>query len=216
MRSDSIVFAIAGICFGIILGWVIGTQQAGKRNATQAQLQQSAPAASASPADAAAAGTRQPPALDEGKVQSLLTIIKSDPKNAGAHVQLANTYFDAERYPDAIKWYEEALKLDPKNPDASTDLGVSYYYSGRTDDALKRFEDSLKMNPKHAKTLFNKGIVLAFGKRDLQGATEAWQQVVQLAPGTPEAQAAQQGLQGIAAARGRAPAPAPTPVPSGG
>jgi tetratricopeptide (TPR) repeat protein len=211
MRSDSIVFAIAGICFGVILGWVIGTQQANRRNVTQAQLQQSAPAASAPAGDAAAAGTRQPAALDEAKVQSLLTIIKSDPKNAGAHVQLANTYFDAERYPDAIKWYEEALKLDPKNPDASTDLGVSYYYSGRTDDALKQFENSLKMNPKHAKTLFNKGIVLAFGKRDLQGATEAWQQVVQLAPGTPEAQAAQQGLQGIAAARGRGPAPSPAP-----
>jgi tetratricopeptide (TPR) repeat protein len=215
MRSESIVFAIAGICFGIILGWVIGTQQAGRRNAAQVQLQPAAPAAApASPGDAAAGGTRQPPALDEGKVQSLLTIIKSDPKNVGAHVQLANTYFDAERYPDAIKWYEEALKLDPKNPDASTDLGVSYYYSGRTDEALKQFENSLKINPKHAKTLFNKGIVLAFGKRDLQGATEAWQQVVQLAPGTPEAQAAQQGLQGIAAAQGRAPAPS-APPPGG-
>jgi tetratricopeptide (TPR) repeat protein len=212
MRSESIVFAIAGICFGIILGWVIGTQQAGRRNATQVQLQQAAPAAApTSSGDAAAGGTRQPPALDEGKVQSLLTIVKSDPKNVGAHVQLANTYFDAERYTDAIKWYEEALKLDPKNPDASTDLGVSYYYSGRTDEALKQFENSLKINPKHAKTLFNKGIVLAFGKRDLQGATAAWQQVVQLAPGTPEAQAAQQGLQGIAAAQGRAPAPSPPP-----
>jgi len=216
MRSDSIVFAIAGICFGIILGWVIGTQQASRRSATQVPLQQSASAAAPATSGDAAGGTRQPPALDEAKVQSLLTIIKSDPKNAGAHVQLANTYFDAERYPDAIKWYQEALKLDPKNPDASTDLGVSYYYSGRTDDALTQFENSLKMNPKHAKTLFNKGIVLAFGKRDLQGATEAWQQVVQLAPGTPEAQAAQQGLQGIAAARGRGPAPSPTPGPPSG
>jgi cytochrome c-type biogenesis protein CcmH/NrfG len=217
MRSESIVFAIAGICFGVILGWVIGTQQASRRSTTQAQLQPSATAAApAQSGNAAAGGTRQPPALDEGKVQSLLTIIKSDPKNAGAHLQLANTYFDAERYSDAIKWYEEALKLDPKNPDASTDLGVSYYYSGRTDDALKQFQLSLNINPKHAKTLFNKGIVLAFGKRDLQGATDAWQQVVQLAPGTPEAQAAQQGLQGIAAAQGRAPAPTPTPGPSGG
>ena len=217
MRSDSIVFAIAGTCFGIILGWVIGTQQAAKRGATAVQLQQqSAPAAApAAAGDAAAPGTRQPPPLDEGKVQSLLTIIKSDPKNAGAHLQLANAYFDAERYPDAIKWYEESLKLDPKNPDASTDLGVSYYYSGRTDDALKQFEYSLKLNPKHAKTLFNQGIVLAFGKRDLQGATAAWQKVVQLAPGTPEAQAAAQGLQGIAAAQ-KGPAPATAPVPSGG
>jgi len=217
MRSDSIVFAVAGICFGIILGWVIGTQQAARRGVAQMQLQQAAPAPSPPPAgDAAAGAPRTPPPLDEGKVQSLMTIVKSDPKNVSAHVELGNAYFDAERYADAINWYEEGLKLDPKNPEASTDLGVSYYYSGRTDDALKQFEYSLNLNPKHAKTLFNKGIVLAFGKRDLQGATTAWQQVVQLAPGTPEAQAAQQGLQGIAAAQGRGAAPPPAPAPSGG
>jgi len=220
MRSDSIVFAIAGICFGIILGWVIGTEQASKRGATQVQLQQQQSPTAAQPAatdadqNAAPAGSaRQAPPLDEGKVQGLLTIIKSDSKNVGAQVQMANTYFDSEKYPDAIKWYESSLKLDPKNVDASTDLGVSYYYSGRTDDALKQFEYSLKQNPTHAKTLFNKGIVLAFGKKDLQGATEAWQQVVKVAPGTPEAQAAAQGLQGIAAAQGKGPPPT---APAGG
>src|SRR5690242_2714976 len=102
MKSESIVFAIAGMCFGIILGWVIGTQQATKGGATPVQLQQqaAAPAPAGTPDAAAANGTRQPPPLDEGKVQSLLTIIKSDPRNAGAHLQLANTYFDAERYTD--------------------------------------------------------------------------------------------------------------------
>ena len=205
MRSDSIVFAIAGMCFGIILGWVIGTQQATRRTGAVVQMQSGA----AQGATQQASGTRQPPALDEAKVQGLMTIIKSDPKNAGAHVQLGNTYFDAERYADAIKWYEESLKLDPKNVDASTDLGVSYYYSSRTDEALKQFDYSLKLNPTHAKTLLNQGIVLAFGKRDLKGATDAWEKVVQLAPNSPEAQAAKQGLQGIAAATGRGGTPAP-------
>jgi len=205
MRSDSLVFAIAGMCFGIILGWVIGTEQASKRNAAAVQLQ---PAATPQATNQPAAGATQPPALDEAKVQGLLTIIKSDPKNAGAHIQLANAYFDAERWADAIKWYEASLKLDPKNVDASTDLGVSYYYSSRTDDALKQFDYSLKLNPTHTKTLLNQGIVLAFGKRDLKGATDAWQKVVQLAPDSPEAAAAKQGLQGIAAAMGRGGTPA--------
>ncbi len=207
MRSDSIVFAIAGICFGIILGWVIGTEQAAKRTAAAVQLQ---PAAAA---PQQAAGTRQPPALDEAQVQALTTVVKSDPKNAGAHVKLGDLYFDAERYADAINWYEQGLKLDPKNVEASTDLGVSYYYSSRTDDALKQFDYSLKLNPAHTKTLLNQGIVLAFGKRDLKGATSAWEKVVRLAPDSPEAQAAKQGLQGIAAAAGRGGTPAP---PAGG
>ena len=186
MKSDSIVFAIAGMCFGIILGWVIGTQQAARRGATAVQLQQAAPAPAPAATGAPAAGPRVSRRRStRRRCRACMTIIKSDPKNAGAQVQLANTYFDAERYADAIKWYEEGLKLDPKNADASTDLGVSYYYSGRTDEALKQFEYSLTLNPKHAKTLFNQGIVLAFGKRDLKGATAAWEKVVELAPGSP-------------------------------
>ena len=194
MRADSIVFAIAGICFGVILGWVIGVQQAGGRFSA-------APAATpAAPAQGAAGQQQAPPPLDEARVQSLMTVIKNDPKNAGAAVQLGNTYFDAERYADAIKWYQESLKIDPSNPDASTDLGVSLYYTGQTDRALEQFTHSLKLNPKHTKTLLNQGIVLAFGKQDLAGAQAAWKQVVALAPTSPEGQAAQRALEGITAA----------------
>lgn len=191
MRSESIVFAIAGMCFGVILGWVIGAQQAADRPVV--------PVAATTAANGQD-GARQAPPLDEARVQSLMTIIKNDPKNAGAVVQLANTYFDAERYPEAIKWYEEGLSLDPKNPDASTDLGISYYYTGQTDRALKQFEHSLTINPRHTKTMLNQGIVLAFGKQDLKGAEAAWKQVIALAPDSPEAQAARRGLEGISAA----------------
>jgi tetratricopeptide (TPR) repeat protein len=203
MRTDSIVFAIAGMCFGVILGWVIGVQQAGGRFTA-------APAATAT-APAQAAQPQAPPPLDEARVQSLMTVIKNDPQNAGAAVQLGNTYFDAERYPDAIKWYQESLRIDPSNPDASTDLGVSLYYSGQTDRALQQFAQSLKLNPKHTKTLLNQGIVLAFGKQDLAGAQAAWKQVVELAPDSPEAQAAQRALEGITAAGHGATPPAATP-----
>ena len=188
------MFAVAGMCFGVILGWVIGVQQAGLRPVA-------APAATAAaPAGEGTGNARQAPPLDEARVQSLMTVIKNDPKNAGAVVQLANTYFDAEQYTDAIKWYEESLRLDPANPDASTDLGVSYYYSGQTDRALQQFELSLKRDPRHTKTFLNQGIVLAFGKQDLAGAQAAWKQVVALAPDSPEGQAASRALEGITAA----------------
>jgi cytochrome c-type biogenesis protein CcmH/NrfG len=192
MKAESIVFAVAGMCFGVILGWVIGAQQASREAAPAA----AAPVA----AQGQGGGTRESPPLDEARVQALMTVIKNDPTNAGAAVQLANVYFDAERYEDAITWYEEGLRLDPKNPDASTDLGISLYYTGQTDRALQQFETSLKIDPRHTKTLLNKGIVLAFGKQDLAGAEAVWKQVVALAPDSPEAQAARRGLEGLAAA----------------
>jgi cytochrome c-type biogenesis protein CcmH/NrfG len=193
MKADAIAYVIAGMCFGVILGWVIGTQQARRAGA---------PAAQAAPAEAQSAGAnqRQTPVLDEGKVQALTTIVKSDPKNVDAVVQLANTYFDAEHWDEAIQWYRRAVELDPKNPDASTDLGVSLYYSNKADEALAQFEHSLKISPKHTKTLLNKGIVLAFGKQDLKAAAAEWEKVVTLAPNSPEGQAARRALEGIASA----------------
>ena len=188
MKAESIVFAVAGMCFGVILGWVIGTQQAGARPA--------APVATTQPPQQ----QQQAPALDEGRVQALRTIIESDPKNASAHTQLANVYFDAERWNDAIEWYEKSLKIDPNDPDVSTDLGVSYYYTNRPDQALAQFEHSLRIDPKHTKTMLNKGIVLAFGKEDLGAAAEEWKKVVELAPESPEGQAARRALEGVASA----------------
>ena len=204
MKAESIVYTIAGMCFGIILGWIIATQQPAKASPPAAESQ-----TAAQPQAPAAAGQPQAKVLDEARVQQLTTILNSDPTNARAAVQLGNTYFDAERYTEAINWYEKALSLDPKNADASTDLGVSYYYTNRADDALKQFENSLRIDPRHTKTLLNKGIVLAFGKQDLNGAAASWQKVVELAPNTPEAQAAQRGLEGIAASRAGQPSGGP-------
>lgn len=200
MKADSIVFAIAGMCFGVILGWVLATQQM-DRSARVAAV----------PAPAAG-NTQQRAPLDEGRVKELTATLASDPKNAAATVQLANVYFDGERYDEAIKWYEQALKLDPKNVDASTDLGVSYYYMNQADRALQQFDYSLKLDPRHTKTLLNQGIVMAFGKQDLTGASAAWQQVVDIAPNSPEGQAASRALEGVAAAhqkrqQGGAPVP---------
>jgi len=198
MKLDSVVYTVAGMAFGVILGWVIGSQQLGRTGAAAPAPQASA--ASAAPASGGATGGRTPPTLDQPRVNQLSATIANDAKNVTAVVQLANVYFDAERWSDAISWYEKALSLDPKNADVSTDLGVSYYYTNRTEEALQRFEASLKINPKHTKTLLNKGIVLAFGKEDLKGAAVEWQKVVELAPGTPEGEAARRALEGVAAA----------------
>jgi tetratricopeptide (TPR) repeat protein len=71
---------------------------------------------------------------------------------------------------------------------------VCYYYTNQADKALAQLSHSLSIDSKHTKTLLNVGIVKAFGKQDLDGATKAWQQVVELAPDSPEGQAAKRAL----------------------
>ena len=138
--------------------------------------------------------------LDEAQVTALKSVAEREASNAGPRVQLGNLYFDAERYDDAIKWYSEATRLAPTDVNVSTDLGVSYYYTNQPDKALEQFAHSLKLDPKHAKTLLNVGIVKAFGKQDLAGATQAWQDVLKLGAETPEGQAAKRALDSLQSA----------------
>ena len=197
MKSESVAFGVAGIVFGLIAGWVIGAQQAGSRVPAAAPSAQTAPAGA--PAEGGGGGSR-PAALDETQVQALKSVAERDPSNAEPRTKLGNLYFDAERYDDAITWYSEAMKLAPNDPNVSTDLGVSYYYTNQPDKALEQFAHSLKLDPKHTKTLLNLGIVKAFGKQDLDGATEAWQQVLKLSPDSSEGQAARRALDAIRSA----------------
>jgi len=195
MKSDAIAFGVAGVLFGLIAGWIIGSQQAAGRPPIAVPPQQAA-AQSGAPAGSSARAA----VLDEAQVTALKSVAEREPKSSGPRVQLANLYFDAEKYDDAIKWYAEALKLTPNDVNVSTDLGVSYYYTNQPDKALEQFDKSLKLDPKHAKTLLNVGIVKAFGKQDLKGAADAWQEVLKVAPDSPEAQAAKRGLEGLSSA----------------
>jgi tetratricopeptide (TPR) repeat protein len=196
MKSESIAFAVAGIAFGLIAGWVIGTEQTAVRPpAPVAQAQPAAPPAAAGSDSAPRAAI-----LDETQVSALKSVAEREPSSIKPRIELANLYFDAERYDDAIKWYGDALKLGPNDVNVSTDLGVCYYYTNKPDEALRQFEHSLKLDPKHAKTLLNIGIVRAFGKQDLDGAMKAWEQVVQIAPTSPEGIAAKRALDSVRSA----------------
>ena len=192
MSKDSLIVGIAGVFFGLLVGWIIGSQQGSGRPTT------------APPQTAAAApsggGQQQPPPLDESRASALKTTAQQNPSDAATRVELGNMYFDAGRFPEAVEWYQQALKINPKDVNASTDLGISYYYMNEPDKALAQFDRSLAVDPKHAKTLLNIGIVRAFGKQDLKGAAEVWQKILDVAPSSEEARAARQALDGVRSA----------------
>lgn len=214
MNRESLAFALSGVFFGLLVGWIIGSQHG-----------VSTPAPAAAPASASSESS--PAArVDPAAVSRLEQQANAEPSNAAVRVELANLYFDAGQYEAAIPWYEAALKLDPKNVNASTDLGVAYYsmQQSQPDRALAQFDVSLRIDPRHLKTLLNQGIVRAFGKRDLAGAAESWEKVVAIAPTSEEGMRASQGLEGLRAAHAAAAAqpgganaagsPAGTPDPA--
>jgi cytochrome c-type biogenesis protein CcmH/NrfG len=141
MTRDAIVFGVSGTMFGLLMGWIIGSQQA-LRVAAPAAL--GAPNASAAPASPGASQAAAPePVLDERQAAELERTAASLPKDAAVRAKLADLYYDARRFPQAIQWYEASLKLDAKNVNVSTDLAAAYYYMNDFDRALKQIDHSL-------------------------------------------------------------------------
>ncbi len=192
-----LMIAIACLFFGSILGYVIATGQ--HSSSTDAASTSAAAPASSGPV------TPTPSLVDEQQVQAYRDILKRDPRNLQAAVQLANMLYDGGRYADAIPAYQQAFALDPRNVNISTDLGTSYWYAGRPDEALAQYEKSLAIDPGHGQTLFNMGIVRRDGKHDPQGAVEAWERLLKTNPDYPDKAKVEQM---IASARQAAPAPA--------
>lgn len=192
MQRESIVMGVAGVLLGLLVGWILGSQQSTARPPAAPQQAQGS--------QAPAQGQPTPPPLDEKRAADLRAEALRNTSSAAPRVQLGNLYFDAEQFAEAARWYEEALKLDPNDPNVSTDLGIAYYYQNQPDRALAQFERSLQIDPKHSKTLLNIGVVRAWGKQDLDGAARAWERVIEVAPDSEEAKRAKQGLDGIRSA----------------
>src|SRR5215212_711594 len=156
------VYAIAAMMFGAIAGYIIAVETGRPAPVSTAVTQPSTAAAPAAPL------------VDESELRAYRDILARDPKNATAAVKAGNLLYDAQRYVEAIPFYQQAFALLPTDINVSTDLGTALWYAGRADEALAQYEKSLAINATHAQTLFNAGIVRADGKRDYDGAVAAW------------------------------------------
>ena len=177
----TVVTGIAGVMFGIIVGYMLGASQPpGGSNPVTAAIAQTG-ASAAAPAAAAAASAK------ETELQAYRKVLASDPQNLRANVELANLLYDAGRYAEAIPYYQQAFTLDPTNVNVSTDFATALYYAGRVDDALAQFDRSLALDPRHGQTLYNLGIVKRDAKSDRQGAIAAWERLLTSDPDYPDA-----------------------------
>jgi tetratricopeptide (TPR) repeat protein len=168
-----IVYSMAAGLFGVLAGYIIAVQGGHAASAPVAQT-------ASAPAPAA-------PIVDESELRAYREILARDPKNLTAAVKAGNLLYDAQRYSEAIGFYQQAFALSPNDINVSTDLGTALWYAGRPDEALAQYQKSLAIDATHAQTLFNMGIVRADGKRDYAGAVAAWETLLKSNPSYPEA-----------------------------
>jgi cytochrome c-type biogenesis protein CcmH/NrfG len=180
-------YIMAALCLvlGVTLGYLFRGSASPVANTTEA----STPADGSSPHGQPAQPTpEQQKAMLDQALAPLLDTLKTRPNDFDTIMSVANLYYDARQYPEAVKYYQLAAKGQPKNADLLTDLGTSLWYTGDADGAIAEFQKALKYSPDHPGTLFNLGVVRWQGKMDPKGAVQAWEQLLQKNPNYPQRQ----------------------------
>jgi len=67
------------------------------------------------------------------------------------------------------------------------------------DKAVSNFEKANQVDPRHVQSLFNLGVVYAYDLNQPQKAAVAWEKVIQIAPSSPQAMQARQGIENLKA-----------------
>jgi cytochrome c-type biogenesis protein CcmH/NrfG len=184
-NSKTLVLVVAALVLGLMVG-ILGPKMFGSKPAVQ-QVSQQAPVPQ-----------QQAPGTDYSlKISELKRRLQNNPNDVALLVQLGNTYFDSNMYPESIEAYEKSLALQPGNPNVLTDLGVMYRRNGQPDEAIKRFRVAAAADPMHFQSRMNLGVVLFYDLNDGIGAREALENILQIYPQGPNADNARQLLSAI-------------------
>jgi len=118
----------------------------------------------------------------ETEISRLSSLVEKNPQNKQLWKSLGNLYFDTNKPGQAIEAYLKYLELAPDNPNVLTDLGVMYRRTKNPLKAIECFDKAIAINPRHQQALFNKGVVLYYDLRDIEGAKLAWSRLVEINP----------------------------------
>jgi len=194
MKKEQISFAIAGVIFGFLVGFVVSHEIYGGRFAGVPVMGGSSMAGSprgpaqSGAGDASPAGGGGAPPMDmmqqvQQELDALKQAVKEDPRNVAALGRLARLYMDAGMYDQAAKFYSDALDVDPANVHIRTDLGSCLLMMGKADDALRQLKDATARDAGHGQTWYWMG--LAHVERgEYEEGEAAFARALELSPGS--------------------------------
>jgi len=111
-----------------------------------------------------------------------------------AAVTLGNFAYDHQRWPEAIRRYQEAIASGIDNADIHTDLGNAFRFSGQPEQALNQYTIAQKLNPQHENSLFNQVSLFTEVLNEPVRAVPLCEEFIRRFPSSDKAPAVQQQL----------------------
>ena len=103
-----------------------------------------------------------------------------------AYNNLDNTLYEANRIPEAMDLFKQALRINPDNDAAYYNLGTALALTGRMSEAIAQYEQALRIRPNFAKAHNNLGNALLLTGRTSE-AIDQYEQALLIRPNFAEA-----------------------------
>jgi tetratricopeptide (TPR) repeat protein len=123
---------------------------------------------------------------DLSEIESYKEILKKDPNNLQALVNIGNRYYDSGQDRLAVDAYKRALAVDPANSNVRVDMAISYRRLGEPDVAIEELKKAISMTPRHAQARYNLGVILIHDKKDNAAGIKAWEGLLENVPDFPD------------------------------
>ena len=127
------------------------------------------------------------PLSPDAQIATVKDIVKQDPKNLKAWIDLGNISMDSGRFQDAVDAYSTALKLNPSDTDVRVDMGTCYRNLGYPQKAIEEYKKVLEVNPNHAIAKRNMGGVYAYDLHQKKEAEKMFREYLKENPSAPDA-----------------------------
>jgi tetratricopeptide (TPR) repeat protein len=144
MTRDNLLFAIIGLLFGFIVGFIFASnvmqREAASSTATRTQnLPANHPSVGSDSGSA--------PGQMQAEVTAALAKARNEPKNFEAQVKAAELYYQIQRYDQAIEYLLKANELQPDNYETIANLGMVNMDGGHYEVAERWYKAALAKRP---------------------------------------------------------------------
>ncbi|MBN1788373.1 MAG: tetratricopeptide repeat protein [Sedimentisphaerales bacterium] len=122
----------------------------------------------------------------DGTIYHCRQVQKIKPDDINVHSRLADTYFDAGRFEEAVEEYRIYLQKQPNDPNAMIALGITLGQLNKPDQAVECFMQAITIKPDLEAAHTNLGFVLA-RKGHLEQAAERLAEAIRINPDSVKA-----------------------------
>jgi Flp pilus assembly protein TadD len=180
MSRENLLFAIIGILFGFIVGFMSASVMSQKYAAVPATAGNSQALPPDHPPVGSQSASGNPQAM-QAEVTASIDKARKEPNNFDAQLKAAELYYQIQRYDQAIDFLLKANQLKPTDYRTVVVLGMVNLDAGHYDTAEKWYRAAMKM--KQDDTMVLSGLAAATLQRgDAKAAEDAIAQLEKVDP----------------------------------